>query len=148
MRIIAIDPGDRRIGVAISDPTLTVAQPLCTLEWGTRKIPDFEAAVRAIADLCCEHGAGVLVVGLARNMDGSLGPRARQAIEWKDHLERVVSCKVRMQDERLTTKLAEDVLIAQDHSRRRRKGLIDKLAAALILQTYLDRRVSGDSDEA
>lgn len=148
MRIMAIDPGDKRIGVAISDPTLTLAQPLCTLEWGTRQVPDREAALRAVADLCSEHGVEVLVVGLARNMDGSLGPRARQALEWKAQLERLVSCRVETQDERLTTKMAEDALISQDYSRRRRKHRIDKLAAALILQTYLHRRISDGGDEA
>lgn len=136
-RIMAIDPGDRRIGVAISDPSRTLAQPLCVLEWGTRKVPSREAAVEEIGRLCSEHDVQILVVGLPRNMNGTLGPRAEDALAWKQLLEASLPCIVDLEDERLTSKIAEGILIEGDVSRRRRRGKVDKMAAALILQSYL-----------
>ncbi|MFO8060784.1 MAG: Holliday junction resolvase RuvX [Bacillota bacterium] len=141
---MAVDPGDRRIGVAISDPSRTLAQPLCVLRWGTREIPTRAAVAERIGRLCREHDVGTVVVGLPRNMNGTLGPRAEDALAWKELLQEELTCRVDLEDERLTTRMAEGVLIEGDVSRRGRRGKVDKMAAALILQSYLARESPQD----
>jgi len=79
-----------------------------------------------------------LIVGFARNMNGTVGEKAQEAVELKDKLEQCLQCNVKLIDERLTSKMAENVLISGDVSRAKRKQKIDKLAASLILQTYLE----------
>lgn len=142
-RIMAIDLGDKRIGIAVSDPSKTLAQPLCTLHWGDRHVPDCAAAVRRVVELCEEYEVEVLVVGFPRHMDGSVGERAEQALKWKARLETAASCPVQLEDERLTSRIAERVLIEGDVRRADRKAKIDPMAAALILDTYLRRRCDG-----
>lgn len=132
-RVLAIDPGTRRIGVAISDPTGTIAQPLLAL-------PAEPAAtlVQRLADLARRQEAGRLVVGLPRRMDGGLGPEARSARALADELRRTTGLEVALVDERLTSVAAERALLSGGASRARRRQLSDQVAAALILQTYLD----------
>lgn len=133
MRVLGLDVGDRRIGVALSDETATLASPLFTLaRIGPRK------DLKALAALVREHGAGEIVVGLPRRLDGTIGPQAAKVQQFAAALEPVARVPIRYWDERLTTVEAEQILIENDVSRHRRKGLVDQVAAVLILQGYLD----------
>ncbi len=132
-RVLAVDPGSRRVGVAVSDPTGTIAQPLTAL-------PAEPAATLAerLAALAREHEATALVVGLPRRMDGGTGPEARAARALAEELRRASGLAVTLVDERLTSVAAERALLAGGASRARRRQLSDQVAAAMILQSYLD----------
>lgn len=130
---MAVDPGSRRVGVAVSDPTGTIAQPLST-------VPAEPAAtlVARLAALAREQEAGRLVVGLPRRLDGGQGPEAMAARALADDLRRATGLPVTLVDERLTSVAAERALLAGGASRARRRQLADQVAAALILQSHLD----------
>ncbi len=128
-RILAIDPGERRIGVAAADLGLRVAIPLTTIEAG----PD---AVEAVARLVEEEGARALVVGLPLSLSGALGPQAQRVQALADALAGRLSIPVLTWDERLTSAEARRRLSSGGGRRRRRD--VDALAAAIILQAYLD----------
>ena len=129
-RILAIDPGERRIGVAAADLGLRVAIPLTTIEGG----PD---AVEAVARLVEEEGARTLVVGLPLSLSGALGPQAQRAQALAGALVERLSIPVLTWDERLTSAEARRRL-SSGGGRRRDKRDVDALAAAIILQAYLD----------
>lgn len=130
-----MDLGERRIGLALSDPQgLLVGASRVYLR---RNIEEDLGYLRQLAE---EEGVGQVVLGLPQNMDGSLGEQAERAVEFKRLLEERLGLPVALLDERLTTAEAERVLLEADLSRRRRKRLRDGLAAALILQAYLDYR--------
>jgi putative holliday junction resolvase len=137
-RILGIDLGTRRIGVALSDPTGTVASPLATLPHRSLR----EDVDRIVA-LCTAHAAGAVVVGWPRNMDGTFGPAAKRAEQFARALRRAVPVPVELWDERLSTIAAERSLIAGNVNRRRRQLVRDRVAAALILQAALDARTRG-----
>ncbi|HYV85679.1 MAG TPA: Holliday junction resolvase RuvX [Patescibacteria group bacterium] len=132
---MALDYGDRRIGVALSDPLGLTAQPLLTLERRSRA-DDFERLAR----LAREHEVERLVVGLPLGMDGSRGERVRLTELFMERVRRVTGLPVEPWDERLTTVQAERSLIESDLSRRRRRGVIDQAAAVILLQSWLDAR--------
>jgi putative Holliday junction resolvase len=135
VRYLGLDVGDKTIGVALSDETGTLATGLDTLRRvGPRKDP------RAVAELVSRHDAGEVVVGLPRRLDGALGPQAQKVLAFMEDLKRVVKCGVVPWDERFTSVVAEQALIEGGVSRRNRRGLVDKVAAVLILQSYLDYR--------
>lgn len=141
MRFLGLDVGDRMIGVAVSDETGTVATGLPTLRRvGPRK------DVRAVVDLIRRHEAAEVVVGLPRRLDGSLGPQARKVLAFMEDLRPSARVPVVPWDERLTSVVAERALLEGDVSRRDRKGLVDKVAAILILQNYLDYRKLADAE--
>jgi len=134
-RVLAIDLGTRRIGVALSDPTGTIASPLETLSvTGPRR------AVEQVADLCRRHGVAAVVVGWPRNMDGSRGPAAKEAEAFAERLRPAAAVPVELWDERLSTAAAERALIDADVRRDERRRSRDRVAAAVILQGYLDAR--------
>lgn len=135
MRIMALDVGERRIGVAVSDPLGLTAQAHSVV---SRRRPetDFEE----IARLADELGVERIVVGLPRNLNGTEGPSAARSREFSSSLTRKVQIPVELYDERLTTVEAENILLESDMSRRKRRAVIDKVAAALILEGYLHRR--------
>ncbi len=135
MRQLGLDVGDKRIGVAVSDETATLASGLSTLERvGPRK------DLQAIARLVKTHGAEQVVVGLPRRMDGTLGPQAEKVLAFIEELKNHVRLPVIPWDERLTSVVAEEALIEGGVSRKDRRGRVDKVAAILILQNYLDYR--------
>ncbi|MEW6192072.1 MAG: Holliday junction resolvase RuvX [Bacillota bacterium] len=138
MRFLGLDVGDRTIGLALSDPLGVTAQGLGVLKRG--KLSDDAAKVAALAK---ERGAGEIVVGLPRAMDGGLGPQARKVLEFVAVLERH-GLKVRLWDERFTTSAAERYLIQTGVRREKRRRIIDQVAAVLILQSYLDYRQKSD----
>jgi len=133
MRVLGLDVGDKRIGVALSDETGLLASPLSTLQRvGPRQDP------KTIAALVREHGVAVIVVGLPYNLDGSIGPQAEKVRAFAEALKPVVRVPVRFWDERLTSVEAEQILAEREVPWQRRKGLVDQVAAVLILQGYLD----------
>ncbi len=134
-RILGLDVGDRRIGLALSDETATLATGLETLERvGPKKDPN------AVVALAQRHEAAEIVVGLPRSLDGSLGPQALKVLEFAESLRARTRLPVHTWDERFTTRLAEQTLLEADVSRRRRRELVDQVAAVLILQSFLDAR--------
>jgi putative Holliday junction resolvase len=135
MRVMALDVGDRTVGVAISDEGGVLGQGLTVLR---RRDPAGD--LRRIEALCREHGAGEVVVGLPRSLDGRIGAQARKVLAFVEALRRRLPVPVTTWDERLTTRVAERALLEADVSRRRRREKVDQVAAAVILQGYLDAR--------
>lgn len=133
MKILGLDYGDRRIGVAASDAFGWTAQGLEVLE---RRRDEGEFS--RIAELVREHEISEIVVGLPKNMNGTVGPRGEICIAFADRLRDELNLPVHLWDERLTTMAAERTLIEADVSRKKRKQVVDKMAASLILQNYLD----------
>lgn len=132
-RVLAIDPGSRRVGVAVSDPSATIAQPLTVLA-----AHPGATLVERLARLAREQEAAALVVGLPRRLDGGIGPEAKAARILADELRRATGLEVTLVDERLTSAAAERALLSGGASRARRRQLSDKVAATMILQSYLD----------
>lgn len=133
MRILSMDVGEKRIGMALSDALGIIAQQLETLVRKTDE-DDFKK-IRAIIE---EKNVTEIVVGLPLNMDGSQGPKAEEINRFVEKLKAECAIPVKIWDERLTTKQADRLLREADISRKKRKKLDDKLAAQLILQSYLD----------
>ncbi|MEK6569166.1 MAG: Holliday junction resolvase RuvX [candidate division NC10 bacterium] len=133
-RYLGLDLGTRRIGVAVSDELGFTAQPLPTLE--PRSEDEALVAIRSLLD---RYGVREVVVGLPKNMNGTLGPAAEQALAFARRLEEGGLAKVTMWDERLTSRAAERLLIEADVRRSKRKRAVDQMAAVLILQGFLDR---------
>ncbi len=138
MRALGLDVGERRIGVALSDPSQRFARPLTTLTRGSRT-EDFDA----IAALVAEHRVGVVVVGHPISLDGTKGPQARRVERYAQALAARLSVPVMMCDERYSTVAATGILRDMVGSSRRpakQKPGVDAVAAAIILQSYLDSR--------
>ncbi len=131
-RILAIDHGSKRIGFALSDELGWTAQPLETFY---RRNPD--ADIRHIQNLVREHEVGQVLVGMPFRLDGEVGPAAKVVQAFIELLEPALSVPVITWDERMTTCAAEDLLIAADVGRQKRKGIVDRIAAAILLQSYL-----------
>ncbi|MDD4237995.1 MAG: Holliday junction resolvase RuvX [Desulfotomaculaceae bacterium] len=136
MRILGLDLGDKRIGVAMSDPMGWTAQGLEVI---TSK-GSIDADIAKIKEYVERYEVEKIIVGLPLNMDGSSGPRAEKARAFADRLGKKLKVAVEMTDERLTTVAAQKLLIEADLSRAKRRKVIDKMAAALILQSYLDKK--------
>ena len=143
MRLLALDLGDVRIGVALSDETGTLASGLLTLAaTGPRK------DAQRVAALVREHGVGEVVVGLPLRLDGSLGPQGERVMAFVERLRRVLRVPVVARDERLTSVAADERLAEAGVKRRDRKDRIDQAAAALVLQEYLDERAVASAPAA
>lgn len=134
MRKIAIDLGDVRIGLASSDIMGIIASGSETY---VRR--NEEEDIKYIVDFIKKAEADTVVIGLPVNMDGTEGERAQISRDFADKLREFIDCKIVFEDERLTSKSAERMLIAADVRREKRKKVIDKIAAAIILQSYLDK---------
>ena len=133
MRILALDQGTKRIGVAVSDETRTIAQPLEYIP--AEPFADFLARLK---QLLAEKEIDLILLGLPRNMDGSYGPAAQKVEAFAAALKTAVTIPVKLWDERLTSTMANRVLIQGNVRRDRRKEKVDKMAAAILLQSYLD----------
>ncbi|MDK2901470.1 MAG: putative pre6S rRNA nuclease [Thermosediminibacterales bacterium] len=133
MRVMALDVGDRNIGVAISDETGLVARGI-----GVIKRKSIEKDLQDIKNFIKENHVEKIVIGLPKNMNGTVGFQGSKVLNLVKKLKEVTSLPVITWDERLTTIMAERVLIQANMSRKKRKGIIDKMAAAIILQNYLD----------
>jgi putative Holliday junction resolvase len=133
MRILALDHGTRRIGVAVSDETKTIAQPL-------EYIPaePFAAFLARLKAILAEKEVDCLLLGMPRNMDGSYGPAAQKVEAFAAALKSAVTVPIKLWDERLTSVMANRILVQGNVRRDKRKEKVDKMAAAILLQGYLD----------
>jgi len=127
--------GEKRIGLAISDPLGYTAQGIKTIQ-----VNSPEEICDKIILVIKENNIDFLVFGLPKNMNGSLGPQAKKVQEYSEKIKSLSGLPVDFEDERLSTASAEQVLLMADQSRSKRKKVIDKLAAVIILQSYLDRK--------
>jgi putative Holliday junction resolvase len=139
MRLLGIDVGTRRVGVALSDPTGTIAQAIAVIPRRS-----WTQVLGAIADLARLHQVEAVVVGLPLLMAGGEGEAAAEARRFAARLREVVAVPVSLEDERLSTAEAERRLVEADVRRKDRRARRDALAAALILQKVLDRRAGGE----
>jgi putative Holliday junction resolvase len=133
MRILAIDPGEKRIGLALSDPTGTIASPLMVLDHMSRPV---DAA--AIADLALQYQAELIVVGHSLDDDGSSTPQSRRATRLVEAIGLQCDIPIKLWDESFSTQDARQARIEMGTTRRKRRGHLDDLAASVILQSYLD----------
>ena len=143
MRIMALDLGSKRVGVALSDELGLTAGGLTVLDREPK-----DQFLQAVKELSLEHQCGLIVLGLPRRMDGSLGPEAQRVLALARDIEAHVGLPVETWDERLSTVAVERVLLEADLSRKKRKKVIDKVAAAYILQSYLDYLAAKGKTEA
>jgi putative holliday junction resolvase len=135
IRILGLDLGQKRIGVALSDALGLTAQGLKVIQR-----QGLQRDLEQVVDLVSKHEVQEIVIGLPRHLDGRLGEGAAEALAWAQELEERLQIPVHTWDERLTTMQAERVLLEADVSRRKRRQVIDKMAAGLILQAFLDNR--------
>lgn len=135
MRIMCLDVGRARIGIAQSDPMQIIASPLEVL----KRTNSINADAKHVAELIKENNVGLLVVGLPLKLDGSAGESAEMARELAEKIQKFTDVTIEFQDERLSTVSAERILIEGNVRREKRKGVVDKIAATIILQNYLDR---------
>lgn len=138
MRFLAIDYGTKRTGLAICDADETIASPYDVLH-GSQNL------VRRVEEIVGAEGVEGIVVGLPLNMDGSAGPQARQAMAFTEQLRRQLQIPVHLQDERLSSFGAEQKLAQTGLSKAKQRQRLDALAAADILQTFLDQRKQGEA---
>lgn len=137
MRVMGLDVGTKTIGVAVSDEMGWTAQGIETIP---RNPNDTNAGLDRLRELIDHYRPETVVVGFPKNMDGTVGPRGIACKEFAEQMEETFGLPVVLWDERLTTMAAERVLISADMSRKKRKQVVDKMAASLILQGYLDRK--------
>lgn len=136
MRIMGLDVGDKTIGIAISDALGITAQGLEVL----RRTGNLNQDLQTLKQITRKQEVTKVVVGLPRNMNGTLGPQGEKVLDFARKLEEALQLPVETWDERLSTVEAERLLISADISRGKRRKIIDKMAAAIILQGYLDSR--------
>ncbi|OWZ83435.1 Holliday junction resolvase RuvX [Natranaerobius trueperi] len=137
MKIMALDFGSNTIGVAVSDALLLTAQGKTVI-----KRTSLEKDIDELKKIIADNEVSKLIVGLPKNMNGSLGEMAEEVMKFIELLKQDIEVPIETVDERLTTKMAEQTLLDADVSRKKRKQVIDKLAAVNILQTYLDQNRS------
>ncbi|AEE91575.1 putative Holliday junction resolvase [Tepidanaerobacter acetatoxydans Re1] len=142
MRILGLDVGEKRVGVAISDELGLTAQGIDVIE---RKNDGKNKDIDRICRIISDYNVTKVIVGLPKNMNGTLGPSSEAVENYTKKLQKAISIDLEFWDERLTTAAAERILIEADVSRQKRKGVIDKLAAVLILQSYLDSKYGVDT---
>lgn len=133
MRILGLDVGQRTIGVAVSDPLGFTAQGLTTIR-RTNKEKDIEEIRR----FCNEYNVEVIVIGLPKNMNGTIGPSGEIIMAFGKLIEEELAIEIKFWDERLTTVAATKAMLEADLSRNKRKKIVDKVASTYILQGYLD----------
>lgn len=132
---MGLDLGEKTIGVAVSDPLELIAHGVEVIRRQNRK-----KDLARLAEIVRERGVTLVVLGLPRHMNGTLGQRAEETLAFARELEKYLQIPVVTQDERLSTVAAEKALLEADLSRRRRRAVIDMTAAVLILQAYLDKK--------
>jgi putative Holliday junction resolvase len=133
MRILAVDPGEKRIGIAISDPSGTVASPLTVIQHVSRPI---DAA--GIADLARQHQVSVIVVGTSTGLEGEPTPQSRRSERLAEAIRQQCEIRLVMWDESFSTQTARQARLSMGVKRAKRQGHLDELAATVLLQSYLD----------
>jgi len=136
MRYLGLDLGSRTLGVAVSDKLGLIASHYKVI----RHQEEYQRLLEEVKKLVEELNVDVVVLGFPKNMNNTIGPKGELSLDFQKKLEEILSIPVVLQDERLTTKSATDVLIQGNVSRKDRKKVVDGLAASIILQTYLDGR--------
>jgi putative holliday junction resolvase len=136
-RLIGLDLGSKTVGVAISDLTGMLARTLTTIRFSDY---DLDIACKKVVEICQQNDVSEVVLGLPRHMNGDIGESGQMALDFKEMLLQSGLVSVTMWDERLTTVAAQRLLISADVSRKKRKEVIDQVAAVGILQSYLDRK--------
>ncbi|MGI6065441.1 MAG: Holliday junction resolvase RuvX [Bacillota bacterium] len=142
MRVMGLDVGERTIGVAISDPFGWTAQGIMTI----KRCDNLEKDIMQLKELVKNYQVAKIVVGLPKNMNGTLGPSAERCQAMADTLQERIGLPVVLWDERLSTMAAERTLLEGNISRKKRKRVIDKMAAVIILQGYLDFQQKNKTD--
>ena len=137
MRVIGLDLGNRTVGIALSDYLGIIANPVGTFRFEEQ---DLDAALAEVCRVIKENDVQKIVLGFPKNMNGTIGPQAEYCLKFKGMLEEATKLEVIMIDERLTSRQADVIMLKADMSRQKRKKNVDKLAATIILQTYLDRK--------
>lgn len=135
MRVIGLDLGSKTVGIAVSDFLGIIANPIGTLKINEN---DLNQALELVKNVVKEQQAEKIVLGLPKNMDGSIGFQAQYCLDFKEMLEKKIKLPVIMIDERMTSKIANNTMLKADMSRNKRKQNVDKIAATIILQSYLD----------
>lgn len=135
MRYLGLDLGTKTLGLAISDETGCIASSI-----GTIRYEDEEKLLLELKKIIDEYQAQTLVLGLPKNMNNTIGPRAEETLLFQKKLEEQFQLPVFLQDERLSTVSAHQAMIASNMSRKKRKNKVDSVAATIILQTYLDKK--------
>jgi putative Holliday junction resolvase len=138
MRIVALDVGDRRIGVAVSDATGLLARPLGIISRKTDNV-DLDAVVKIVS----EQGVGLVIVGLPLSLDGGAGPQAEKVLDFAGKLKPLLAVPLEMRDERFSTADAREFRLSSGASKKKRRAHDDDAAAAVILQSYLDEARPG-----
>lgn len=136
MRYLGLDLGSRTLGIAISDKQGVIASNYKTIRHNEEYDKLLDEVIKLVAELEIEG----IVLGFPKNMNNTIGPKGELSLEFKKKLEEQLDIPVYLQDERLSTKAATDMLISGNVSRKNRKKVVDSVAATIILQTYLDRR--------
>ena len=136
MKYLGLDLGSKTLGVAVSDKTGVIASSYKII----RHNEEYDRLLVEVKNLVQDLEIDAIVLGFPKNMNGSIGPKGELSMSFKSGLEKIVSIPIYLQDERLSTKSATDMLIEGNVSRKKRKKVIDAVAATIILQTYLDRR--------
>jgi putative holliday junction resolvase len=137
LKTIGLDVGSKTIGVAVSDGLGWTAQGLTTIKWNEE---DYGTARQELEQIIKTHEVAKAVIGMPKNMNGTIGPRGEASLAFSQWIEEQFGIETVLWDERLTTMAAERVLLEADVSRKKRKKVIDKMAASMILQGYLDSK--------
>lgn len=136
MKYLGLDLGSRTLGIAISDVTGLIASSYKTI----RHNEEYDKLLPEIKKITEELNIEGIVLGFPKNMNNTIGPKGQLSLDFKEKLEQILSIPIYLQDERLTTKSATDMLIQGNVSRKNRKKIVDSVAATIILQTFLDRK--------
>lgn len=136
MRCLGLDLGSRTLGIAISDSLGLVATAYETIKHDE----DYDKLLLEVSDIVEKERIDAIVLGFPKNMNNTIGPKGILSIEFQKKIQKKLSIPVYLQDERLSTKQAENVLIKANTSRKKRKKVIDKMAATIILQSFLDKK--------
>ncbi len=139
-KILGLDFGEKKIGVAISDEIGMLARPLLTINQKTKGQKNQRTIYNEIKKICKENQVQEIVVGLPKTLKGELGHQAEKVLQFTDKIKKEINIPILFEDERLTSRMVEKMLIVEGVKREKRNSIIDQLAAKTILQNYLDRK--------
>lgn len=136
MKYLGLDLGSRTLGIAVSDSTGLIASNYKTI----RHNEEYDKLLPEVKNIAEELNVSAIVLGFPKNMNNTIGPKGKLSLKFKEGLEKILEIPIYLQDERLTTKTATDILIQGNVSRKKRKKVVDSLAATIILQSFLDKK--------
>ena len=131
-RLLGIDFGNKHLGLALTDPSKTIARPFKTIDYNSQTLS-------VIEKICQEEEVAQIILGLPKSLNGTLGPQGNQVMEFKKQLESKIRIPVILEDERLTTKIAQQLYQTEGKSVKQSREKINELAAQIILESYLER---------